>query len=169
MSPGGSSEKASRFYIDELAQFIYIIMVSQQHADRFLNLSGVFCDWVLKEGGVFLFDLNMEEGYKVSWHDTWGIVEEDHVCVVRNDYRPEEKVARFDATIFRMQDGWQRLDLTLLQKCHSEAEVLSALEVAGFADIHAYAYGDTGDLEEVTNESERAFFICQKPAAVNSN
>ena len=114
----------------------------------------------LRKGGLFLFDLNTEEGYKIIWNDNFGIVEDDHVYVVRSSYRPDERVARFDTTIFYLQDGWQRTDLTLLQKCYSEIEVRSALETAGFSDIYVFAYG----FEELTGESERAFFICRKPA-----
>ena len=67
----------------------------------------------LRQGGLFLFDLNMEEGYKISWQDSFDIIEGDHVCITRTSYRPGERTARFDVTIFRWQEGWQRSDLTL--------------------------------------------------------
>ncbi len=117
----------------------------------------------LSQGGLFLFDLNMEEGYKTVWQDSYGIVEDDHVCVFRLDYNAEERTARFDATIFYSQEGWQRSDVTLVQKCYSEAEVRSALEVAGFVEIHAHAYDEQMGLAELTGKAERAFFICRKP------
>jgi len=120
----------------------------------------------LRQGGLFLFDLNMEEGYKVSWQDSFDIIEEDHVCITRTSYRPEERKAQFDVTIFRWQEGWQRSDLTLLQKCHPPAEVRSALEIAGFTEIHVYAHDEQKGFAELTEGSERAFFICQKPVEV---
>jgi len=116
----------------------------------------------LREGGLFLFDLNMEEGYRITWNDNFGIVEDDHICVVRSSYRPEERTARFDATIFRLQDYWYRSDVTLYQRCYSEKEIRSALEDAGFTKIHAYANDEQSDLVELATDSERAFFICQK-------
>jgi len=116
----------------------------------------------LHEGGLFLFDLNMEEGYRTCWDDNFGIVENDHVCVVRTSYHPYERTARFDATILRLQEGWQRTDVTLMQKCYSEAEVRSALARVGFIEIQAYAYDDYGNLAELSTEVDRAFFLCQK-------
>ena len=121
----------------------------------------------LREGGLFLFDLNMEEGYKVCWNDNFGIVEEDQVCVVRSSYRPEERTAQFDATIFYLEKEWQRSDVALLQKCYSEAEVRPALEATGFEDIRAYACDEQWELKELISEAERGFFFCQKPFGVN--
>ncbi len=117
----------------------------------------------LKEGGLFLFDLNMEEGYRITRDDNFGIVEDDHVCVVHASYHPEERTAKFETTIFRLQDYWYRSDVTLLQKCYSETEVRSALKIADFTGIHAYAQDEEFDLIELTAQSERSFFICQKP------
>jgi len=118
---------------------------------------------VLRKGGLFLFDLNMEAGYRVCWEDNYGIVEDDHACVVRMSYHPDERTACFDATIFRLQDGWQRSDVVLMQKCYSDAEVKSALEAAGFNDIRACTYDELWNPAELTVEAERAFFICRKP------
>jgi len=117
----------------------------------------------LHEGGLFLFDLNMEAGYRICWNDDFGIVEDDNVCVVRSSYRPEERIARFDTTIFSLQEGWQRSDVTLFQKCYSEAEVQSALQAVGFTQIQVYAYNEQLSLEKLAGETERAFFFCQKP------
>ena len=89
-------------------------------------------------GGIFLFDLNMEPGYERRWRGSFGIVEDDHACIVRSSYSKEEKVGRFDATMFRLEEEWQRSDVTLLQRCYSEKEVKSALDAAGFAEIRSY-------------------------------
>jgi len=123
----------------------------------------------LKEDGLFLFDLNMEEGYRITWDDNFGIVEDDHVCVVHSSYHPEERTAKFETTIFRLQDYWYRSDVTLLQKCYSETEVRSALKIAGFTGIHAYAQDEQFELIELTAQSERSFFVCQKPAGANND
>ena len=123
----------------------------------------------LRQDGLFLFDLNMEPGFRLTWDDNFGIVEDDHICVVRTSYRPEEHTARFDATIFRLQDYWYRSDVTLYQKCYAETEIRFALETAGFTDIHTLAYDEHQQLQELTAESERAFFICRKPADDNRN
>src|SRR3972149_2698138 len=37
---------------------------------------------VLVEGGRFLFDLNMEEGYRARWGGSEAIVDDDNVCIL---------------------------------------------------------------------------------------
>jgi SAM-dependent methyltransferase len=140
------------------------IMTLDELTDAFRNVYAS-----LRKGGLFFFDLNMEEGYKAVWHDSFNIVEDDEVCIVRSNYRPGERIAQFDATVFHLQDGWQRSDFTLLQKCHPEAEVRSALETAGFKKIHTYAYDEKLSLGELTTEAERVFFTCRKPARAVSS
>jgi SAM-dependent methyltransferase len=118
----------------------------------------------LLEGGLFLFDLNMEAGYMANWNGYYGIVEDDNVSIVQNSYSREERLAKFEATVFRrFDDQWQRSDVVLPEKCYSEAEICSALAAAGFVHIAAYDYDGQSDFGELTAESERAFFICRKP------
>ncbi len=138
------------------------IMTLEELRDVFRNVYAA-----LRKGGLFLFDLNMEAGYKACWDDSFGVVDDDLVCVVRSTYRPEERTAQFDATIFYLQEGWQRSDVTLVQKCYSETEVQSALKTIGFTKIHTYAYDEQSGLQELTGEAERAFFVCQKHVGVN--
>jgi SAM-dependent methyltransferase len=123
----------------------------------------------LREGGLFLFDLNMEAGYRTTWNDNFGIVEDDMVCVVRSGYLAEERTARFDATIFRRRQNWERSDITLFQKCYTEGEVRSALESAGLSEIHACSYNLHLDLRPLTEDAERAFFLCEKSVNASSD
>ena len=114
-------------------------------------------------GGLFFFDLNTEEGYRADWHGSFGIVEDEYVCVARSSYSPTERTAHFRATMFRLQDGWQRSDLTLRQRCYSEAEVRSALETAGFTDIDAYGCDAGQGPVAFTEAHRRVFFLCRAP------
>ncbi len=158
-------DDARSFKLPDIYHAVVSTFDSLNHIMTLEELTSVFRNVyaALRGGGLFLFDLNMEEGYKACWNDSFGIVEDDHVCVVRSSYRPEERTAQFDATIFYSQEGWQRSDVTLVQKCYSEAEVQSALKAAGFIEIHAHAYNEQRGLQELTREAERAFFVCQKP------
>jgi len=117
----------------------------------------------LRSGGLFLFDMNMEAGYRSSWNDSYNIVEDDHVCIVSPSYFPEERVAHFNATIFYLENGWHRSDFTLSQRCYSREDILSALSEAGFIEIRACASNLFSELIPLTDETERGFFICQKP------
>ncbi len=57
----------------------------------------------LVPGGAFAFDLNMEEGYRARWGDSFGFVGDDHACIVRASYRAEDRLATFDLTAFERQ------------------------------------------------------------------
>ena len=170
---------ASKFILDDARSFrlpaTYHAVVSTfdslNHIMTLEELTSVFRNVyaALREGGPFLFDLNMEEGYQAHWYDYSDFVEDDHVCVFHSSYHPEERTAQFDATIFYLQEGWQRSDLTFLQKCYSETEVPSALEAAGFIDIGAYEQNEQRGWQKLSAEAERAFFVCQKPVEASSS
>jgi SAM-dependent methyltransferase len=164
-------EDARSFKLPAVHHAVISVFDSLNHIMTIEDLTYVFRNvyTALRQGGLFLFDLNMEEGYRITWNDNFGIVEDDHVCVIHSSYRPEERTARFDATIFRYQGNWYRTDLTLLQKCHLAPEVRSALESTGFKRIRAYAYDELQGLTELTAKSERAYFLCRKPTKIDSN
>ena len=116
----------------------------------------------LRDDGLFLFDVNMENGYQNHWYGNHGIVEDDHVCVFQTDYNPDSHIARFEATIFRLEEHWYRSDITLYQMCYSESEIRAALESAGFTEIKAYANDVRAGLTDLTQNADRAFFLCRK-------
>ncbi len=118
---------------------------------------------VLYEGGIFFFDLNMDAGYKKDWHDEFNIVEEDMVCIIRSDFSPYDSTASFNTTVFIKNKEWKRSDFTIMQQCYPAVDVVSALEKAGFAEISACDYNVGKGLTELTPDSGRAFFICEKP------
>jgi len=143
---------------------------SLNHVMTLEELASVFCNVnaALHEGGLFLFDLNTEEGFKAKWHGGFDIVEDDCVCVVRCSYCPETRVAQFDATVFRLDGAWQRSDVTLRQTWYSLAEVSSALEGAGFTGIRPYALDEREELTGSTDGAQRLFFLCRKPLAAGA-
>ena len=117
----------------------------------------------LRDGGWFLFDLNMEEGYTARWRGESAIVEDDHVVAYRSSYSPDDKVGRMEFTIFRkVARGWKRTDLALTQRCYSDIEVRSALKRAGFEA--ARVFDGARDLEPFRNVG-RWFFLCRRPVA----
>ncbi len=123
----------------------------------------------LKEGGLFFFDLNMEESYRVCDGDSYGIVEDEMACIVRFSYAPEKRTASYNMTVFQKKDTWQRSDFTFHQRYYPEPEVRRALEDAGFTEIRVAAYQRPGKLRPLTDSSERAFFTCRKPDISASN
>jgi SAM-dependent methyltransferase len=115
----------------------FSVFDSLNHVMRIEELTAVFRNVhaALREDGPLVFDLNMEEGYRARWRGSMGIVEDDHVCVLRARYLPEKAVGETDLTVFRLEDQWQREDLRLTQRCYSEEQVRAALGAAGFRDV----------------------------------
>lgn len=134
------------------------VMSRDELTSVFRNVYGA-----LKGGGVFAFDLNMEEGYRTRWRGSHGYVEDDHACIARSSHLPEEGIGKTEITMFfRREDRWERSDVTLLQRCYDEDEVLKALRAAGFVGGKAYNGGrDLG--EELSRFPGRSFFVSRKP------
>jgi SAM-dependent methyltransferase len=116
---------------------------------------------VLNDGGLFVFDMNMQESFETLWQGTFATVEPEHVSVTRGSYNADEKIGRAQITMFRQNEGaWTRSDVEVLERCYTEAEILNALERAGFtnpAARDAYEVGMRGD-----NAVGRTFFFATK-------
>ena len=67
----------------------------------------------LEEGGLFFFDLNAEAGFRANWTGVFAFIEDDHLCAIRNSYKPETALASWEATLFRLDEGaWKRARLS---------------------------------------------------------
>jgi SAM-dependent methyltransferase len=116
---------------------------------------------VLAGGGLFLFDLNTEEGYLHHWCGPTDIVDNDLVCIMQADYEAQQKFAWANTTILRLVKGqWRRSDFVLTQKCYAEAEVRSALTQIGFVAVEAHEQGRNLN---VIGAEGRIFYSAQKP------
>ena len=155
-------EDARDFSLTDRYDAVISTFDSLNHVMSLDDLEAVFHNVhkALVDGGVFMFDMNMEQAYG-EWKGSFGIVEDDHVCVVGSSYSADERTGKVEITIFRLlEKRWRRSDLTLLQKCYSQQEIMSALERAGFVGIHTYS-AESG-LEEVYRKPGRTFFLCHK-------
>ena len=87
----------------------------------------------LRPGGLFLFDLNIEEGYLKGWKGSWSIVESDHVLAARSSYDSENRLGRLAVTMFRqVEGGWQRSDELFEQRAFDIESVSQLLTSVGF-------------------------------------
>lgn len=112
---------------------------------------------VLEAGCCFEFDLNMEEGYLQRWRGSFGIVEDDLVCVARSSRDEEERVGRMDLTVFESEGtGWKRKDVSLLQRWYREPDITERLQRAGFERIK------NDSILDGARESGRMFFVVRK-------
>lgn len=117
----------------------------------------------LVEGGGFVFDMNMQEGYLSRWHGSIDIVEDDCVCVVRARFEPETSIGYNDVTLFELDGQWRRTDLRMTQRCYSQEEVLAALAETGFTDVRTY--DARNDLQMDTGTGRRFFVGRRSPGA----
>lgn len=115
----------------------------------------------LVTGGIFLFDMNMERGFLEHWADHFAIVESAEVCVLRGLYDREEKIGRYDITMFeRGRDGaWQRSEAVITEKCYSMREIRAALRLAGFTDCSVF---DAERDLRLADHRGRKFFLARK-------
>jgi len=159
-------DDARRFSFEEGFDAVVSTYDSLNHVMSLEDMDAVFLTVrsALKPGGMFLFDLNTEAGYLYHWENgSFDVVEDDNVCVVRSSFNPADEIARYDVTIFRLLEGWQRWDIALFQRHYSEKRIRRALRRAGFAGIRVRGYRDDLGLANLTEESERMFFVCRKP------
>lgn len=119
----------------------------------------------LLDGGLFLFDLNMEDAYKTFWKGSFGSAEDDYAFIARSNYDAEDKTGELYITLFRLLESkWERTDLTFLQKCYSEEEIIFALKSVGFIEINIYNH--QRGLDGLYKQIGRSFFVCRKSIIV---
>lgn len=116
----------------------------------------------LRPGGVFAFDLTMEEAYVVHWQGSFSMVGDDYACVVRPTYDLGTRVATNFVTAFERNEcdasDWKRSDFCIVQNCHSREAVEAALARAGFHSVQTMdAQHDLG----MDGEAGRTFFLCK--------
>ena len=139
------------------------------HVMTLEELSAVFSNvyTCLKEGGIFLFDMNLEYGYAANWKGYNGIIEDDHVCLFPLSYDADTRIARFDATIFRLDDFWYRSEVHITQRSYSVEELRTALKATGFAILDVFDYTTRSGRFDLAEDSLKAFFLCKKSADSN--
>lgn len=113
----------------------------------------------LADRAPFLFDLNMEAGFRARWRGSFGLAEPDHAMIDLSSYDPTAKVAQTVVTMFRLIDGvWHRSDVTLYQRCYSEGEIRAGLTREGFRGIETFdAERDLG----MDRQVGRTFFLAR--------
>ena len=116
----------------------------------------------LKPGGLFAFDMLLEEAYKTHWGESFALVRDDHVLTITGSgYDFRSRIAHCTITMFRLLEGvWRRADVTIRERCYRPDEIWAALEQAGFGEILCYDAGDLGMAGELGEG--RTFFVAAK-------
>ena len=120
---------------------------------------GVFA--VLEDGGYFVFDLNMEEGYRSRWRGSFAYVEEDHVCAGRSSHDANARTGRLDVTLLEPKgSGWERTDFSLTQRWYEESEIRGRLRRVGFEALQSFDGNEL--IAEGASHEGRMFFVARK-------
>ena len=157
-------QDARNFSLNREFSAVFSTFDSLNHVMSLDELEQVFRNVhaVLEDGGHFEFDLNMEEAYVSRWRGSFGIVEDDHVCVARSSRDEEKSIGRMDLTVFEMIDnGWKRTDVTLLQRWYQESDIRERLSSAGFVELQT-SDGKDPIVERAPDCSGRMFFVARK-------
>lgn len=113
----------------------------------------------LKEGGLFAFDMLLEEAYQTHWGESFALVRDDHVLTITGSgYDFRHRLAQCTITMFRLVEGaWRRADVEVRERCYTGDEIESALVNAGFGEISCYDAGDLGMAGQLGEG--RTFFV----------
>ncbi|HEX4231749.1 MAG TPA: class I SAM-dependent methyltransferase [Bryobacteraceae bacterium] len=122
---------------------------SLNHVLSLIGLRQVFAGVLkaLKPGGLFVFDMNLEEAYLADLKQ-WSVTARDEdVSLVRGTYDTATKIASTELIWFKRQAGsdlWERHRSLVEERCYKQQEVVQALAETGFVSIEAAAATDCG-------------------------
>jgi SAM-dependent methyltransferase len=125
------------------------------------ELAAVFArvNEVLVPGGLFLFDLNVAQGFRDRWRGSLGLATHEEVVVAISRWDERTGLAEMDLTIMVPSgDSWQRRDLHFVERAHPIEEVVESLAAAGFVDVETFDSHETLGWRE----TGRVFVACRK-------
>ena len=153
---------ARRFWMPPVHAAVVSTFDSLNHVPSSDSLREVFQNVraCLKEDGLFLFDMNTDEGFRATAPETHAVIKKNHACIVKSEYNTRSGIASSEVTLFERRDGgWLRSDLEILEYLHPEDEVRAALATAGFQRVEVYdAEQDLG----MKRGAGRLFFLAAK-------
>ena len=102
---------------------------------------------VLRTGGQFVFDVNLEEAYFADLHNWTTMVKDSDVALVKGQYNKRSKHARTELIWFHeiaRGGNWRRVDACVEQRCYTYEELSGALNDMDFRIIEAVLGNDVG-------------------------
>lgn len=107
---------------------------------------------VLRPGGFFTFDMNLEEAYSADLREWAVTVNDSSVGLVRGHYDPATQNAETELIWF-IHTGedqlWKQRRSVVKQRCYSQSEILTAVQDAGFSNIEAIPAREAGVTSEL--------------------
>jgi SAM-dependent methyltransferase len=97
---------------------------------------------VLVNGGLFVFDMNLEEAYSLDLHQWTVNVRHNAVGLSRGLYDSVTHTAHTELIWFTQTDSkdcWQRRQSIVEERCYEKPDILKALQFAGFRGIEVHS------------------------------
>jgi SAM-dependent methyltransferase len=140
--------EADQFELPRMFDAAVSTFDSLNHLLTYESLEGAFrrIAAALVPGGLFGFDMLLEEAYQTHWGESFALVRDDHVLTITDSgYDFRTKTAQCTVTMFRLIEGvWRRSGVVIRERCYSPSEIGRALEQAGFGEIVCYDADDLG-------------------------
>jgi len=116
----------------------------------------------LKQGGVFVFDLNTHEGYLRHWGGSSMITDRGYSVSTFSSYDPGRRVGVFRAEVWPLDVEEQTaLTFELWQRHHSDRRVRKGLKAAGFHRVEAYGVEDGALVQGHIGHADRVFYVSE--------
>lgn len=115
----------------------------------------------LREGGLFLFDMNSEYKFKSIYSDNSYVIESDGIfCAWENLYDEEKKLCDFFINIFAEENGvYKRYYEEQTQRMFTLSEIKECLKKAGLTYVSVSSdFSGT----PITDKTERYYIIAKK-------
>lgn len=115
----------------------------------------------LRQGGLFLFDMNTEYKFReVLAQNTYAVTEENAAYIWENDYDPEEKINAYAVNFFiEGNDGrYERTEEVHYERAYSVEEIKTALSENGFTLLGMY---DDYTWESPKEDCQRIVFVAK--------
>lgn len=139
---------ARTFEVERPVEAVLCMYDSLNHLGSLVELREVFArvHAALEPRGIFLFDLNMRDGFETRFQGSFGFAEADRALLVCASFDDFSGFGRYELTLFRRGAGseivsgprWVRTDATLEQCCFEEDDVRAALADADFEAVSVF-------------------------------
>lgn len=129
------------------------------------QIAGAIADLarVTAPGGLLVFDINTDFGFRQRWHGTSAEVRDDLVCVARASYDTETRAGEYRITAMESngEGAWTRADALVHEYMHSDAAIRHALAAVRLSNVEMLACDE--DLGLV-RDLGRVFYLVRKEA-----
>jgi len=146
-------QDARELSFDQPFQAVVSTFDSLNHILTFDELCDVFAGVYrsLRQGGLFVFDMNLEEAYGAELREWMVDVQDGSVGLVRASFDVASGRATTELVWFLRTENasWQQQCTKVEEQCYSQQDILRALAETGFRNIEAITAFETGMTSEI--------------------